>query len=303
MRVSAEAAEYVTERRARHEFNERTAKVVGSVLAGFAKAVGDPDASELSRAHVDRWIRSADVLPSSLRHRLSTVRGFCQWLVLRDVLVRDPTLGMKGPRKARTMPRVLAHDDVAKLLETAPDARARLIITLMVQEGLRAIEVSNLEWGDIDEVNRMVRVVGKFGNQRLLPLTNEALRALRRYLAEHPPIPGPLIRSYDRPRRGIGPHYISCLLSGWMLDAGVKQRPRDGVSGHALRRTAATDVAGRSKDPHAVAEMLGHNDLSSLGPYIARLHAEELRPAMEGRTYRDPPPTARGSPSEEDDPS
>lgn len=154
-------------------------------------------------------------------------------------------------------------------------------------------ELANLEYGDVDEVNKLIRVVGKFGNQRILPLTDEAFRCLRRYLVECPPVPGPLIRSYNHPRRGIGPHHISCLVSEWMRAAGVKARPRDGVSGHALRRTAATDVAQESKDPRAVAAMLGHANLASIDSYLARLHAEQLRPVMEGRTYRDPPKQER----------
>jgi site-specific recombinase XerD len=70
-----------------------------------------------------------------------------------------------------------------------------------------------------------------------------------------------------------------------MARAGVKRHAYDGVSGHALRHTAASDVLDECKDLRAVQQMLGHAQLSTTAIYLRRVSAESLRTAMGGRTY------------------
>lgn len=285
--VSFLALRYVTERTRRNELTGGSPKTTRAILLAFAKGAGNPAAGELARHHIERWLNSMTVGASTVRMRLSTVHVFCQWLILNGYLRTDPTLGVKPPRQPRAVPRALPAASVSQLLERLPDSRARLIALLMVQEGLRAIEVSNLQAGDLDEVNGMIFVVGKGGNQRVLPVSAETMRAFRRYVADVPLVAGPLVRSYNNPHRALSAGYISGRMSLWMSQAGIKRFPRDGISGHALRHTAATDALAHGATPREVQEMLGHESLATTQRYL-RVRPENLRRAMGGREYGGP---------------
>lgn len=283
--VSTHAAAYVRDRTRRREFTGGTPRSVRSTLHLFAEAVDDPPPADITRRDVLGWMASQDVAASTARNRLSMVRTFFDWLIDRDVVTVNPCNGIRGPRQPRAVPRALRTDDVAALLDSVPDARAELIVLLMVQEGLRACEVANLEVADVDVSEGTMVVVGKGGHQRMLPLTVETRRALRAYLNEHPAPAGPLVRSYQRPK-GLSAGYISGRVAKWMRDAGVKQAPHDGVSGHSLRHTAATDVLRATNgNVRVVQVMLGHQSLATTQRYL-RTYPEELREAMNGREYR-----------------
>jgi integrase/recombinase XerC len=215
------------------------------------------------------------VAASTLRNQLSIVKTFCQWLVKRGHVKIDPTLDIASPRQPRYLPRGLGQPMVAGTFAGAPDARAILILSLMVQEGLRCCEVAELQIGDIDDQQRLLMVRGKGGHERVLPITSETWVALQAYLAEHPAKAGPLIRSYTRAARGVGARHLS----------------------HALRHTAATDMLRAGAHLRDVQNALGHQSLATTQRYLP-LVVHDLRAAMEGRKYRGAPgPDAPGGTS------
>lgn len=214
------------------------------------------------------------------------VRRFCRSLVIAGVISANPCDGMDPIRQPRSVPRALPAPAVGDLYAHLPDARAELIVSLMVQEGLRCLEVAGLQVGDVDSVNGTLVVVGKGGHQRMLPISDETARALRNYLLEHPASAGPLVRRYDQPSTGLQPHYVSDLVRKWLRESGVKQRPLDGVGAHSLRHTAATDVLRASGGNVVIVQtMLGHASLATTQVYL-RTYPEDLRRAMNGRTYK-----------------
>jgi site-specific recombinase XerD len=157
----------------------------------------------------------------------------------------------------------------------------------MAQEGLRCIEVASLQLGDIDMLDWFIRVVGKGGHERYLPLSEETIRAIRDYLGEYPASSGTLIRSYVHPTDGIRPATIGNLVSECMKAAGVKGRRSERRSAHSLRHSAAQHILDHGATIEQVREILGHRDLSSTAIYLKRRHAvTELRSAMTGREYR-----------------
>jgi site-specific recombinase XerC len=279
---------YVTERRNRGEFTRDTAKQVTSVLLSFCRACGDPPAVELTYTHVSTWVESVGgtLARSTLRNRVSIVRKFCSWLILHSVIPSNPCDGLERIRQPRSVPRALPAPAVGDLLASLPDVRAELIVSLMVQEGLRCKEVAGLQVGDLDTQEGTLIVVGKGGHQRMLPISEETTKAMRRYLMEHPSHAGPLIRRYDQPARGLSAHYVSDLVRRWEAESGVKHRSHDGVGAHSLRHTAATDVLRKSGgNVVLVQQMLGHASLQTTQVYL-RTYPEDLRKAMEGRNYK-----------------
>lgn len=196
----------------------------------------------------------------------------------------DPFEGVKLPRRPRPQPRPLPDADVARLLAATPDARARLIVHLQWGLGLRCVGVSNLRIEDIDTVAGVLIVREKRDAERRLPITPPIATALAAYLAEAPPATsGPLIRSMTNSTVGIGAARIGSLVAGWMSDAGVKQRPGDGRSAHALRHTCLTEVAEACGDAFIVAELAGWASISTAAHYVRRATTERVRSALEQR--------------------
>lgn len=253
-------------------------------LASFAKTVRVAPKA-LTRRDVEHWLEVSALAPATARMRLSMLRLFCRWLVEEGVLSKDPTFGVKGPREPRRLPRGLPHQDVDELLEASPDARTKLVMLLMVQEGLRRKEVVGLQVGDIDMAEHVMLVRGKADHERLLPISGETWRALTAYLFEYPAKAGPLIRSLRDGRSPVLASTVGRIVSQMMFVSGTKKAPGDGRSPHALRHTMATDMLRGGAHIRDVQAALGHVTIVSTQRYLP-LIVNDLREAMGGRHYR-----------------
>lgn len=280
MDLSDLALEYVAERRASGDAAPSTAVCVRSTLLQFARFVGGVPIAEIRSEHVERWLASMGWSRGTARNRFSRLRLFFHWLIRRGHLAVDPSLSLRSPRQPRSVPRSLPSAAVSRVLLNAPDARARFVVAWMAQLGVRSVELVRLEMGDIDFEERVVRVVGKGHNQRLLPITDEAWHALIGYLLERPAPAGPVLRSVTEPWRGISANYLCRLVSRWMREAEV------GGTGHQLRHSSATHVfRGGQADLRDVQTMLGHQSLSATQVYLPFSDVARLRKVMSGRWY------------------
>jgi site-specific recombinase XerD len=269
---------YVAFRVAEGGYGPVTAANARKVIRSFTD-VTDVAPARLKAEHFEDWRASKRLTSEGLRTQLSILRNWCRWMVAKDHLRRDPMATVRNPRRARAVPRSRTAEEVARILDAAPTKRERLIVLLMVQEGLRCGEVSRLEAGDVDFERRSVRVVGKGGHHRLLPISEETWRALLDYLEGKRNYAGPLVRSFADGKSGITPHTIGLLVRGVMREAGVPG------SAHSLRHTAASDVLERCGDITVVKEMLGHASISTTEIYLRTTSAARLRDAMSGRAY------------------
>lgn len=278
---------YTKGRAARGEVNALTARTAEYTLFAFTRDHAHLAPDRIRPHHVEAMLETPGLAPATRRNRLSLFRGFAQWLVMAGHAKVDPTVGVKPPRQPRHLPRALSPDQSTDVIAAAPDARARLIMILMLQEGLRRAEVAAIQTGDVDLQRCELDVRGKYGGgdvTRRLPISDETRRALTAYLAEWPPVAGPLIRSYREPDRGLEPPTVGRIVSAVMADAGVKERARDGKSGHALRHTCANDMLDGPAEVHEVQAALGHRSLSATQQYL-RGRVEPLRGPMSGRKY------------------
>jgi site-specific recombinase XerD len=278
------AVDYVGRQHLRGEIASSTARNRLFVLLRFARAVR-LERGEL--AGVDGWVDGLGrMAPRSRRADLSHVRGFTAWLVAQGHTTTDPVAVVPRVRIPRSVPRALPADQVVAVVAACPDARARLIVELMLWCGLRRAEVPALRVDDIDPVGATLRVRGKGGHERLLPLPEAVRVALDAYAGEYPP-PGPrcpLIRSYQHPASGLTATRVGMIVAEVMAAAGVHLAPRDGRTCHALRHTAATDTLRAGATLADVQALLGHSSIATTAIYL-RADTAALARAMGRRRY------------------
>jgi site-specific recombinase XerD len=279
------ALDYVGEQRRRGQIAATTATNRRYVLLRFCDAVELADAGRLDGT--DRWLdQLGRWAPRSRRADLSHVRGFTAWLTARGHVAADPLADAPRVRVPRSVPRALPADQVAAILAACPDARARLIVDLMLWCGLRRGEVPALRVDDVSFSAATLRVRGKGGHERLLPLPGPVAASVEAYLAERPaPDPrAPLIRSYQHPASGISAVRVWMIVSDVMTAAGVHLTAGDGRSPHALRHTAATDTLRAGATLADVQALLGHSSIATTAIYL-RTDTAALARAMGARSY------------------
>ena len=226
----------------------------------------------------------------SLARQLSAMKSFFRWMKRENRIAEDPTLNVARPRLGRPLPKTLSEDEVEALL-AAPDLddplglRDRAMLEVLYAAGLRVSELVGLTLSQVNTRQGLVRVVGKGDKERLVPLGEEALHWLARYLRDgRPALLGEdrevlfLGRRGTRMTRQTFWHRIKQLA----VRAGV-QKP---LSPHTLRHAFATHLLNHGADLRVVQLLLGHSDLSTTQIYthVAQHRLREVYEAHHPRS-------------------
>jgi integrase/recombinase XerD len=243
-------------------------------LARFAEATGVPVES-LSRQDLESFVRglmSSGLSPRSTARAVACVRGFYRFLVLDRRLDASPADDLRAPRAWPALPRFLSPDDVDRLI-AAPDIstplglRDRAMIELLYATGLRVSELVGLSAADLNLDAGYLTCTGKGGKQRLVPIGDQAVTWVRRYLGNGRPTLASgrsAARLFLNARGGMLSRVgFWKILKGHGIRAGL---PR-GLSPHVLRHSFATHLLDRGADLRAIQMMLGHADLSTTQIY------------------------------------
>lgn len=274
-------SDWLRERTATASLSRQSVKLYRTACGLWIEwAPGDP--RKWQRRHVIAWLEEQRT-ESTKRTYLKALRQFCGWMVERGGLDRDPTKGIPTPKVPKRIARPFTEDEAQRLVDACPDRRARAIVLVALQCGLRRAELAALNVYDIDAARGEVLVNGKGGKQRVVPIPGEALEAVNRYLDESPSS-GPLFRSFVSDER-LSTQTIWATVDRALRDAGVKRAAGDGRTLHACRHTAASDVLDRSGSLVVVKELLGHASAISTEVYTRSRPSHELRDAVEGRRY------------------
>lgn len=221
--------------------------------------------------------------PRSTARFLSCVRGFYHYLLREGRLTVDPTLDIESPRMGRPLPKGLSELEVERLLK-APDVvqalelRDRTMLELLYACGLRVTELTSLQLVQLSMNQGVVRVFGKGSKERLVPVGEEALRWLQRYLAGPR---GELLKGVPSEvlfpsRRGtqMTRQTFWYRIKIYAQRAGIKKH----LSPHSLRHAFATHLLNHGADLRVVQMLLGHSDLSTTQIYtfVAQQRMQEL---------------------------
>jgi len=278
---------YLESRRARGDLaalSRQTARYVLSDLAEHLAGV-DPHATvgELVEA-VTAWVDRPTWTARTRGTNLGYVRPMLNWAAARDRMTPGVAGQLPNPRRSRPLPRALNPRQVTNLLSVLPDERARVIVLLEGQCGLRRAEVASLDLADVDLLEGSIRVTGKGAKTRMVYPSEETLDAIRALLVTRGGAPGALICHERHPGRRLTPTWIGILVSHWMADAGLKTAPHDGVTGHALRHSTATNMLRAGANIRVVQEAMGHESIVTTAMYL-RADNPEVRAAMRCLDY------------------
>ena len=278
----------------RPAFEKSSATAYRKRLRQFVKETGVRLVGDFDAEPCSVWVYERGLRPASQRCRWNSLRSFSKWLYGEGHLQFDVMLEVDGPRVPRRVPRPLSSSQASAVLasarrrDAAPQAARgasnELMASLMLQEGLRCVEVRRLECADVDLERGTVWVQGKGGNERTLPLSDQTRSVLMRHLGAAEWVSGPLLRMRYT-FEALTESSINQRMARIFEGAGVKRAAYDGMSAHGLRATAATDVYEKTLDIQVVKEMLGHEHLSSTQHYVGLASPERLRAAMSGRRY------------------
>ncbi len=246
------------------------------------RQVGSPAA--LTPAHLREFVYQLNDLglaPSSIRRGISAIRTWYRFLLTEGVVSKDPSEQLETPKKWRLLPEVLTAIEIERIMDAVsldePLAfRDRAMLELAYGAGLRVSEWIGILSRDVVFEELVVRVLGKGGKERLVPIGRKAAGALAMYLRELRPVlekgagEGRLfLNGRGRPLSRMGAWKI---LRKYVEKAGIEKA----VTPHTLRHSFATHLLEGGADLRAVQEMLGHADISTTQIYT-HVDREHLR--------------------------
>ena len=269
--------------------------------------------AEVNADHVRSWLASLHRRrsPATLGRKLASVRSFFRWLVREGLIRDDPTAGLPMPKLEKRLPRPLSVDDCEQLMtrdrpqnrRPAPEGgdrerrsvwmklRDRALVELLYGSGIRVGELTALDVRDLELRSREIRVMGKGGKERVVPIPAAAREALAAWLAvrrhagvlSEPLFISLRARHEEKPRR-LAAREARRILRERGISADLDQH----VHPHRLRHSYATHLLDMGADLREIQELLGHASLSTTQKYTA-VSVEHLRDA-----YDHAHPRARG---------
>ena len=205
---------------------------------------------------------------SSIGRKLAAIRSFFRFLLRRGIIVKNPAELIATPKKEQKLPFHLDIDQATSLME-APDEgqkhalRDRAILELLYSSGLRVSELTGLNGGELDLSTGLVRVTGKGGKERIVPVGSRAMNALREYLDERHDYSA-LAPLFLNTRGGrINRRSVARVVDSHVMRIAAFKR----ISPHTLRHTFATHMLEGGADLRAIQELLGHASLSTTQKY------------------------------------
>jgi len=258
-------------------------------LAGFAAWLAPRGRGLLAatRADCDDWLADqfrAKAKAASIARRLSALRRFYRLHAEEGSIREDPTLRVQAPRRPRQLPKLLSEAQVEALIG-APDTatllglRDRAMLETLYATGLRVSELCALTQAQLSLDAGVVRVIGKGNKERLVPLGEEAVAWLARYLDEARPALAGTARSkhvFLTQRHGpLTRQAFWMLIKRHALRAGLAPST---LSPHVLRHAFATHLLNHGADLRVVQLLLGHSDITTTTIYthVARERLKQL---------------------------
>ena len=275
---------WLDHQRALNAAADNTLSAYGADVAGFLTFMAAYEGGSLGTGALSRiglremraWMaqeRGRGVGARSLARKLSAVKSFYRWLAARDGFDATAVLSTRAPRFAAKLPRPMASDAAAEMIETSGTlarqdwvgARDIAVLTLLYGCGLRISEALGLKGADAP-LPEVLRITGKGGKERLVPVLPVARDAVATYLSQCPHASAADLPLFRGVRGGaLNPRQVQKVVeqARHMLGLPASATP------HAFRHSFATHLLNAGGDLRAIQELLGHASLSTTQAYTA----------------------------------
>lgn len=242
---------------------------------------------ELEQQHLSRfltWISEMGLSARSQARTLSGLKAFYRFLLMEDLIQKDPTSLLESPRLGRKLPEVLSIEEIDRVMDKidlskAEGARNRAMLETLYSCGLRVSELVGLQLSGIFRAEGFIRVIGKGDKERLVPISRRALKEIDLYLPDRNALdiqPGHEdVLFLNRRGRMLTRNMVFTIVKELAKAAGIQKT----VSPHTLRHSFASELVNRGADLRAVQEMLGHESITTTEIYT-HLDREYLREAI-----------------------
>lgn len=208
---------------------------------------------------------------TTIAHNLTVIKNFHTYLLRQNLVSVDVSEFIERPKLRKYLPKTLSIEDIDKLLDikldTPFDYRNKAMLELLYGTGLRVSELINLTLTDIDYTNCIIRVMGKGGKEREIPLGEYSIYYIREYLSVRNKL---LKNGLNCDKLFLNNHGKGMTRQGFFknLKAILKEKGLNpDVSPHTLRHSFATHLLSHGADLRSIQEMLGHSDISTTKIY------------------------------------
>lgn len=211
---------------------------------------------------------------NSISRKVSAIKGFHKFLVTERIIPKNVVSHLKGPKKQKKLPTVLSISEVTQLIESIVgddpiSIRDRAMIELAYASGLRVGELISLKLSDLHLTMNTIKVYGKGSKERLVPIGEEAVSAIKRYLTDariyfnknKPEYRDLLFLSQNG--QGINRQVFNKILKQRAKEAGITKT----LSSHTLRHSFATHLLEKGLNLRYIQDLLGHADISTTEIY------------------------------------
>jgi len=243
--------------------------LAANTLEAYRRDLGDfldfcgQGVNEITRNHVNSYIRrlrEKNYSPTSVMRKTASLRGFFKWLCANEICTSNPALTLEQPRVPQRLPKVMSMQDMETILNQNLNNYSRVIVELLYGCGLRVSELVSLNVHDIDLKGKYLSCTGKGSKERIVPVGNAAIQAVKDYLREREFTENKklLINSNGKPvtRQEV---YTFIRQQG--------EKINKHISPHTLRHSFATHLLENGADLRVVQELLGHSDVSTTQLY------------------------------------
>ena len=238
-------------------------------------------------------LRQRNYAATTIARKVAAVRSFFKFMVAEGLIKANPIQDVRSPKIGRSLPKPISFSQVRRLIEqpgklsTPESKRDRAMLELLYASGMRVSELVSLNLGDVDLEGGYVRCLGKGNKERVIPIYEQAVLAVKEYIEETRP---QLMRNADEKALFLNPRGERLTRQGfWQKLKGYAKSANleSEVTPHTLRHSFATHMLSGGADLRSVQELLGHANISTTQVYT-HLTTEHIR-----RTYEQSHPRAK----------
>ncbi len=239
-------------------------------LDSFSLFLAGKDISQVNHLVLRRFLaemRSKSYAKRTIARKLASLRSFFKFLYREGYIKSNPVTAISSPRLDKKLPKFLDVNKVVQLIlkpdtNTNAGLRDRAILETLYSTGIRVSELVGLDSGDIDYISGVIKVFGKGSKERMVPIGDEALNAIRRYNKKKDKKDKDAVFLNNRAGR-LTDRSVRRILDKYVRQCAIEEK----ISPHSLRHSFATHLLDRGADLRSVQELLGHMNLSTTQIY------------------------------------